>query len=283
MASKDQPSGKALKKYKLNYQFEARDPKEKVFRLTPFFRRGVQLPEKWDLRDKLPEPLTVLDQLHHGTCVIHTIAHSLTFVGGIQRSDADPINDLPESFSPSRMFIYWNARKKAGLPLDEDTGVGIRDAYHAVSDWSACEEHLWPYDEEHMYKEPTPETYKAADAHPNFSSIGLSQDPYALKLCLYQGYPVSIGLQLYDSFMSEEVAATGIVPLPDVEKETCLGGHAMTLIGWDNNKEGESDDVFLVLNSWGDKWGKDGVCRIPVSYICHPNLAGDFHSLRKFY
>jgi hypothetical protein len=33
------------------------------------------------------------------------------------------------------------------------------------------------------------------------------------------------------------------------------GGHAMTLIGYDNNKNGGS---FLILNSWGSSWGKDG-------------------------
>ena len=35
-----------------------------------------------------------------------------------------------------------------------------------------------------------------------------------------------------------------------------LGGHAMTVVGW--TKEG-----FLILNSWGAKWGDNGTCVMP--------------------
>ena len=33
------------------------------------------------------------------------------------------------------------------------------------------------------------------------------------------------------------------------------GGHAMCLIGYDDNK---GDGAFLIMNSWGSDWGQDG-------------------------
>jgi len=275
---------RAFGKYALNYKADARDPREKVFRATPHFARNVKLPPRVDLRENLPGPLDIYDQGSHGTCVAHSVANSLKFVVNNQLKDADPNNDVPSTFRPSRMFLYWNARKKGKLPPDEDTGVGIRDAFHGVSEYSACREELWPYDEDHIFKEPPPEAYKDADTHQHFVSLRLSQDAYALKLCLHQGYPISFGLQLYDSFLSEEVAKTGNVPMPDVEKENCAGGHAMTIIGYeDNSLDSTADDVFLVLNSWGPDWGDRGVCRIPIQYILNPNFADDLHSLREFW
>ena len=281
-AEKDCP--RAFGKYALNYKPDSRDPREKLFRATPYFARNVKLPSRVDLRENLPEPLEIYDQGSFGACVSHSVANSLRFVVTNQAKDTDPDNDVPLTFRPSRFFVYWNARKKAKLPPDEDTGVGIRDAFAAVSDYSACSEDLWPYVGENIFKEPPPEAYKDAEKHPYFVSLRLSQDAYAVKLCLHQGYPISIGLQIYDSFLSEEVAKTGNVPMPDVEKENAAGGHALTIVGYETNSEDTAaDDVFLVLNSWGPEWGDHGVCRIPVQYILHPALCDDFHSLREFY
>ena len=275
----------AFGKYKLNYQVERKDPREKVFRATPYFRRDVKLPDRVDLRDKLENPMDhVLDQGEHGTCVANTMASCVNFVITGQSKDQDAANDVPLSFRPSRMFIYWYARQKGKLPADEDTGVGIRDAFHAVSDHSVCREEVWPYDGEHIFREPSSEAVKDAEAHPHFVSIRLSQDAYALKLCLFQGYPIAVGLQLYDSFLSDEVSKTGNVPMPDVEKESLVGGHCVTIIGYENGSPNTvADDVFLILNSWGKAWGDNGICRIPVNYLLHPALADDFHSLREFW
>jgi C1A family cysteine protease len=276
------PPQPSLAKYKLNYAFETKEPREKLFRLTPFFQKNVQLPESWDIRNGL-EPIKVYDQGAMGTCVAQSMGYHMQIVAAKQRTDEIKNNDIPVSFMPSRLFIYWNARKKAGLPPDEDSGVGIRSAFHAVADNSTCREELWPYDEDHIFSEPDSEACKDAETFPNFSSIRLAQDAYALKLCLFQGFAVSVGLQLYESFMSDEVAQTGKVPLPDPETEKHLGGHCVTLIGWDNNGKGDDDDTFTVLNSWGPCWGDQGACHIPVGYVLNPSLADDFHSMRKFY
>ena len=42
------------------------------------------------------------------------------------------------------------------------------------------------------------------------------------------------------------------------------GGHAMCIIAYDDNK---FDGAFLVQNSWGEDWGKDGYFWLPYSEI----------------
>ena len=38
-----------------------------------------------------------------------------------------------------------------------------------------------------------------------------------------------------------------------------LGNHAMTIVGW-------TETHWIVLNSWGTKWGKNGICYIPFEW-----------------
>lgn len=40
---------------------------------------------------------------------------------------------------------------------------------------------------------------------------------------------------------------------------TMYGYHAMTIVGWTNTH-------WIVLNSWGKQWGKDGICYLPFDY-----------------
>ena len=71
-----------------------------------------------------------------------------------------------------------------------------------------------------------------------------------MKQCLASGFPFVIGFQVYQSFESDQVASTGIVPMPDVNNEQLLGGHAVLVVGYD-----DSNQWFIVRNSWGSWMG----------------------------
>lgn len=76
-----------------------------------------------------------------------------------------------------------------------------------------------------------------------------------LEAIYYNNSPVLIGAMIYESFYRTD--NSGIVPIPDMNKETCYGGHAMLCIGWTTIK----DDIYLVVkNSWGEDWGDNGYC-----------------------
>ena len=61
-----------------------------------------------------------------------------------------------------------------------------------------------------------------------------------------------------------------IVPMPNSD-EKCLGGHAVVVIGYDDNfKTGlfsHKEPHYEVRNSWGTEWGDHGHFWIPAKYI----------------
>ena len=105
--------------------------------------------------------------------------------------------------------------------------------------------------------------------------LSVNQSLDDIKQCLAQGYPVAFGITVYDSFMSDEVAETGYVPMPDVTTETVQGGHAIMAVGYDDSK-----NALLMRNSWGTSWGLAGYFYLPYDYATNPNLADDFWTIR---
>jgi C1A family cysteine protease len=91
---------------------------------------------------------------------------------------------------------------------------------------------------------------------------------------LASGYPFVFGFSVYQSFESPQVAKTGHVPMP-APTEKQIGGHAVVAVGYD-----DSNQWFLVRNSWGASWGMKGYFSIPYSYLTDNNLSDDFWTIR---
>jgi C1A family cysteine protease len=102
-----------------------------------------------------------------------------------------------------------------------------------------------------------------------------------MKAVLADGYPIAIGFTVYESFESEHVTSTGIVPLPRFWEQP-VGGHAVLIVGYDNRR-----NWFIVRNSWGASWGMSatsygphggngGYCVMPYNYLTNRRLASDF-------
>jgi len=53
--------------------------------------------------------------------------------------------------------------------------------------------------------------------------------------------------------------------------EQVVGGHAVLAVGYD-----DSNQWFIVRNSWGPNWGMQGYFTMPYLYLLDPNLSGDF-------
>ena len=68
---------------------------------------------------------------------------------------------------------------------------------------------------------------------------------------------------IYESFMTEEVAHNGMIPIPNTDKEGCYGGHCMYAIAYNDTAKDHID----ILNSWGRDWGDKGRCHIPIDYF----------------
>ena len=262
---RDDKVGVALSSYNLNYVFAEPDTRDHKFRAVFGAPDVNYLPATSDLR---PTWGPILDQLDLGSCVSNSVSYCIRYCFKKQK--------LGE-FTPSRLFIYYNGRQIAGYPVNEDTGLTIRDGFKSVTKFSVCSEKNWPYVPNKFSTRPPETCYVAAQQHKTFRYISLDNDAAQIKKCLKDGFPVAFGTALFDSFMSTKVAQTGIVPMPNAKREQRIGGHAMTIIGHDDAKK-----AFLVVNNWGAKWGMAGCCFMPYDYITNDDYTGDLWSPRYF-
>lgn len=214
---------------------------------------------------KLP---AIYDQGNLGSCTANSIAFLVNF---------DILNNFTQkkvnAFYPSRLFIYYYERLLEGT-VPTDSGAQIRDGIKVLSKYGVPDEKLWPYNVDQFNVAPSQDSITQAI---NFEALVYQKidnsNKQLLVNALLQGYPISFGMYVFESFMTDEVAQTGIVPYPK-HNERVVGGHALAIVGYDIRW-----DSFIVRNSWGKDWGQEGYCRIPADYICSPGLASDFWTI----
>ena len=231
------------------------------------------LPPSVDLRDQCPE---VYDQGKIGSCTANAIAAAFEF---------DLRKQQLSDFVPSRLFIYYNERAMEGHAAF-DSGAQIRDGIKAVATMGVCTEKEWPYDDTPAEydggpfpagakdgEKPPQQCYTDALVNRVTTYRRVAQVPDQMRGCLAAGYPFVFGFSVYDSFESEDVAKTGVAPMPQ-PGEKLLGGHAVLAVGYD-----DAGQTFLVRNSWGTGWGQAGYFTLPYAYLTTRGMASDFWTM----
>lgn len=222
------------------------------------------LPPKVDLSGDFPVP--PYDQGQLGSCTGNSIAAAIQFERQKQ--------GLKPDFIPSRLFIYYNERVIENS-VNDDAGAQIRDGIKSVAEQGVCTETTWPYDIAKFAAKPPPGAYSEATKYQVTSYSRLVQNLTQLKGCLASGYPFVFGFTVYNSFESDQVTQTGVVPMPDLANDQVIGGHAVCACGYD-----DSQQRFIVRNSWGPNWGMKGYFTIPYAYLTDSNLSDDFWTIR---
>lgn len=236
------------------------DFRDHVFTLDSSQKPAV-LPSVVDLRPQCPP---VLDQGQLGSCTANAIAEAIEF---------DRMKQSLPRWVPSRLFIYYNERVIEGT-TSEDAGAEIRDGIKSVAKLGAPPEADWRYTISKFRQKPPKKAYTDALIHKAVTykrlDNGNTRNIDTFRAALAAGYGFVGGFTVYESFESEEVAQTGIVPMPS-KIESVLGGHAVFFVGYDDTKK-----VFIVQNSWGTGWGMRGFFTMPYDYLQDSNLSDDF-------
>jgi C1A family cysteine protease len=214
----------------------------------------AQLPPSIDLSASLPP---VLNQVSLGSCTAHGVTEALRYN---MIDNGDP--DVPLS----RLQMYYDSRAMEGS-IASDAGAQIHDVIKVAAKGVGRED-LWPYDLTKWGDQPPAAVYADAIKHEAMEYRGVDVDPLAIKTALFTGRPVIIGITVYESFESDPVTATGIVPMPG--NENIVGGHCMLCWGY-----GQKSGYFSVRNSWGADWGDGGNCYLPEGYMGSPDYASD--------
>jgi len=226
------------------------DPRDWLFP-APSRMAVAELPCAHDLVGGFPE---VENQGRVGSCT----AEAAIGYGEFLDREADGSHEELSSY-----FAYYNARQLSTPWLlrtlfgVRDTGSSIRDVVKAAARWGFAPLGLWPRDEAKVNRKPSGDAYAAAELRQALHYYRVEPAINALRAAIAGGRPVIFGMPLYQSFVSDEVRRSGIVPMPRPgERE--VGGHAMLVVGY--NEAG-----FTLRNSWGRDWGNGGYCRVPAA------------------
>jgi hypothetical protein len=87
-------------------------------------------------------------------------------------------------------------------------------------------------------------------------------------------WPIEVGFTVYASFESDELAQTGIMPIP-AQGEEVMGGHEVLMVGCDVGETPTLRPVgcppaVLIQNSWGSGWGLSGFFWMPLQVLDDP-------------
>jgi C1A family cysteine protease len=207
-----------------------------------------------------------MDQSSIGSCVAHATDGALRY---LRRSSGR------REFRHSKLQMYYDGRVVENC-VESDSGLEIRDMIKCVAEFGAAHERLWPYKIAKFKQKPPAKVYEDAERYQalEYQRVEIGVDH--VKAALNMRFPVIIGISLFDSFESDEVSATGVVPMPDLEKESDVGGHCMYVVGY-----GQRKDHFTVRNSWAADWGDGGDCYIPYDYVGSPLYGGDYWIITK--
>jgi len=262
-----------LQKYILNHIFVPKHFLEKLKKDHHFLKLSphLTLPNNIDLRNiKIP----VLDQGDFGTCVANTISSAIMY----RQFHHLPLkkNEIDNIYISSRLFFYTNYRIDNNIPLTDDPGADYLSMFQSIEKYKFCKEQIWPYIPENFSLKPSKIAYEEASKNENvkhfFITDSIKHHEIEIKSALFNKYPIVFGIIIFESFY--KIKQDGLVPIPDFDNEEILGGHALLLIGFDDDKK-----VWIVQNSWSEKFGDNGFIYIPYDLMLKSEFASEFFAI----
>ena len=219
-----------------------------------------ELPSSASLEQYCPP---VLSQGGDGTCVGYSVCYSaVSILYNSQMGVTNPFEKYALAFDP--YFMYSALRMNMDVECQE--GLNMSTAMNflyekGIKRWAMppyldCR-YEWGSDEWKMVQ-----TYALPFSITNYMKVESISDT---KYLLSNGLPVVIGISMGTSIYSAgegngTVTSTGLwIPKKD---EKSLGGHAVTVIGYDDNKFG---GAFRIMNSWGSDYGDNGFIWVKYS------------------
>jgi Papain family cysteine protease len=228
---------------------DVHDVRDRMFLGKP---PNVTIPPYVDLR---PWAGPVKDQGSEGSCTGHAFSSAREWIN--RKYEKGSVVLSPQSLYVDELIA------EGSFPSDE--GAMPRTACKVLTSKGCCELSLWPYvpgqivrptdlQSANALKWKTGAYHRLSGLNDVLSCLG---DPTP--------WPVTVAFQVYESFESQQVADTGIMPIPK-PNEQCLGGHETLCLGYDQSKQ-----LALIQNSWSDSWGQKGFFWMPFATISRPD------------
>ncbi len=238
---------------------------------------NAPLPERVSLEPYCPPRM---DQGQQGSCVAWASAYAARTIVEAKATKADP---RTAAFSPS--YLYNQIK----IPNSGCQGAYIFKAMEQMLRGGVLPFSQFGYTDQSCNKMPEAHEERQAQRHriKGFQRLTLGADDQrtdmlAMKQHLSQGSPVVIGMMVGGTFMQDMEGQEAWIPTRTDLRMPRFGGHAMCVVGYDDYKFGDTGG-FLIMNSWGPRWGVDGLAWVayPVfdhfareAYAVHPQGDG---------
>ncbi len=238
---------------------------ESVLKKAPLTRSlYTNIPSKFSLKKYAPVPKS---QGQHGTCVGWSTAYAgMTILESVHKNRTNKEIITSNTFSPG--FIYKQIKSSNDTYCQ--LGSSISDALNILKTKGVCKYN--DMDEVNCPAFISPSIFSKASKYKitDYAKIfGMFDSKVfkinAVKKSISQKNPVIIGMNTPKSFYSAKGQW-----LPAESSSLTYGGHAMCIIGYDDEKYG---GAFEIINSWGTQWGNEGF--IWISYE-------NFHKFVKY-
>ncbi|UFH58345.1 C1 family peptidase [Sulfurovum mangrovi] len=186
-----------------------------------------------------PAILKIRNQGREGACTGFALAAAIDY---IKRSSGKP------KFKASARMLYEMAKRHDEWPKEDYEGSSLRGAIQGWKNNGVCSEASWPYDTSPGKKgELTVE--KAKEARQN--TIGAY---YRIRPVLsdFHSAICEIGVIVVSAKVHKnwDNPTDGVIAYESGMEKS--GGHAFAIVGY-------NDKGFWVQNSWGTKWGRNGL------------------------
>lgn len=162
----------------------------------------------------------------------------------------------------SALFIYNQIKDQD----DCQKGTRISDAIQFLMENGDCLAKDFDHNVNDCSRVPEPALSDAAKVFSigdYMTLFGMDEEPmkkvWKVKAALAQRKPVVIGMSVRKNFYQLQRARFW---WPQQGNTSPAGGHAMTVIGYD-----EGQQAFQILNSWGKNWGNNGYIWVKYKYF----------------
>ncbi|MBX7172697.1 MAG: C1 family peptidase [Pyrinomonadaceae bacterium] len=212
------------------------------------------LPPSVDLRENW---WTVGDQGNTGACVGWACAE------GVLRWHFAKANRIANSQSLSPRYI-WMASKEVDIfntrptTFIESEGTSLKDALDIARKFGVIKDSVLPFNSGSLYQGSANTFYATASLLKIASYFNLFKNTNDWKNWLATKGPLLVGLNV-DSTWDNAAQTSGNLDV--FQPNTVRGGHAVVVVGYQTNGR------FIIRNSWGTNWGKNGFGFATEQYI----------------